>query len=176
MYSLFKNGYCSWLATDLADQLQTDDLEFDPKTSLISRLPTNNQEYVSAMLNVLHDEIAERFVVPYAKQYKKLESDIKGNATKDSRFCIWHTDAEEPGNVFFLLYLNDLSIHNEGALCIKANDNEFRIVPSYGTLIAVNNNNPDFLHRAEYTEHRRIVACFDFLVDWNDDEISKSWI
>jgi len=172
MYSLFKNGYCNWLATDLADQLQTDDLEFDPKTSHISRLPTNNQEYVKILLNAIHNQIALTYVEPYAHSYKLLESDIKGNLPKDSKFCQFHSDSDEPSNVFFLLYFNDMSLIKEGGLHIQDNV----IYPRYGELVALLNDNPNILHKVEHTEHRRIVACFDFLVDWNHDEISKSWI
>jgi hypothetical protein len=172
MHSLFKNGYCNWLATDLADQLQVDDLEFDPKTSHISRLPTNNQDYVKTMLNVLHNQIALTYIQPYAHSYELLESDIKGNLPKDSKFCQFHSDADEPSNVFFLLYFNDMSEIKEGGLYVG----DDVIYPRYGELIAVLNDNPKILHRAGYTEHRRIVACFDFIVNWNHESISKSWI
>jgi hypothetical protein len=66
MHKLFNNGYCNWLATNLADQLQTEDLKFDQHTSLTSRLPTNKQDYVDYMLKLLHNQVAMTYVEPYA--------------------------------------------------------------------------------------------------------------
>lgn len=171
MKELFTNGFMVWHRPDIADLLYTDDLEFDSTKNLQSRLPENNQELVERILNIQKSVVLSDYVYPYAKSFEYLESDIKGNAPLGSRFLQWHTDSEEPGNVFFLLYLNDLTPYDEGAFCVKDGDKEYRTVPQYGTLIAVNNDDPRFLHKAEYTEHRRIVACFDFKVEWDYDNI-----
>lgn len=171
MKELFTNGFKVWHRPDLAEILYTDDLIFDQDKNLHSRLPENNQELVERILNIQSYDVAREYISPYAKSYEHLENDIKGNAPLGSRFLTWHTDSDEPGNVFFLLYLNDLTPYDEGALCIKTKDQEFRIVPQYGTLIAINNDDPSFLHKAEFTEHRRIVACYDYKVEWDHDKL-----
>ena len=162
MKQLLDNGYCRWEAPHLADMIDTSHLIFDDLTHHTSRLPINEVEYVEYMLNVLHRQIAEEYIKPYAQSCELLEYDIKGSLPETSKFCEWHSDSDEPSNVFFLLYFNDMTQYDEGALLV-GND---RIVPKYGDLIAIENTNPNILHKAEVTKYRRIVACFDYIVQW----------
>ena len=55
---------------------------------------------------------------------------------------------------------------NDGALWVKNQFEEMRILPRPGTLVCLNQDNSNFLHKAEKSKFRRIVASFDFFVEW----------
>jgi hypothetical protein len=55
---------------------------------------------------------------------------------------------------------------NDGALWVKNEKEEIRILPKSGTLVCLNQDNPNFLHKAEKSKFRRVVASFDFFVEW----------
>lgn len=170
MNELFTHGFKVWHRPDIADLLSVDDLQFDQSKNLTSKLPENCQELVQSILKVQSYEIINDYIKPYSISFKELEHDIKANSPEGSKFLSWHTDSDEPGNVFFLLYFNDM-INDEGALHIKNNIGEFKVVPKYGTLVALNNTDGSILHKAEFTEQRRIVACFDYDVEWDNDKL-----
>ena len=168
---LFSNGYAILDGKSLVDLLDVDTIEFaiDPEDEELDpqATPVDNFEMVNHMLKLIHQEIAREFIEPYAISYKLLHRTIWEGNTKDAD--LWHTDSYEDPDMFFLLYFSDMTKYNDGALWIRGDSTEIRIVPNSGTLVAIENNDPKWAHRAEVSQARRVVACFRFLVEWKND-------
>lgn len=165
---LFTKGYCIFDGDHLAELLSTDDLIFEDPDVRKNDYPVNKSDLVQEILKRIHVYVGLEFIEPYCDEYNLLETDIRGNLSKSSRFSKWHTDSDEPSDVFCLLYHNSMRHCNEGAILFKHGDTLSRFLPKYGSLIVVNNMDPAFKHKAEYTEHRRIVSCYSFNTKWKD--------
>jgi hypothetical protein len=128
-------------------------------------IPVENNLLVEQALNSIHLIIANEYLYPYASYVEFLHKRIwKGIAINSDK---WHNDSNESVDIFFLLYFNDMTKSNTGAFLIKDELGTVkRIVPTLGTLIAVDNTIEKFFHRAEYTTEDRIVASFNFKVKW----------
>lgn len=128
-------------------------------------IPVEKIEEIKLALKMIQLYIAEKYIEPYAENVELLHNSIVKGIAKNADQ--WHSDAREAPTVFFLLYFNDMTQDNTGAFLIKnSHDYLERIVPRCGTLIAVENMQPNFLHRAEQTSNTRIVACFRYKVEW----------
>lgn len=130
-------------------------------------VPVERTDHISIALKAIQTMIAEQYLYPTAASVEFLHNSIwKGIAKKADQ---WHSDAVESPDVFFLLYFNDMNQSNTGAFLIKNTNNSHveRVIPSCGTLIAVENTLSNFMHRAEQTTVPRIAACFRYKVKWD---------
>jgi hypothetical protein len=130
-------------------------------------IPVEHTDTVKKALSIIQTIIAEDYLYPNAKSVEFLQNRIwKGIAINSDK---WHSDVNEDPDVFFLLYFNDMTQNNTGAFLIKDDfDKIERVLPTQGTLVAVDNTIPKYYHRAEYTDETRIVASFNYKVDWYD--------
>lgn len=174
MLELFQKGFIKWSEPAMANYINTDDMIMNFEHSNEGVIDISNEPFIQAALETIHQEIALKYVEPYARDYRISKHELRGNPKEHSRYCDWHVDAGEKSNLFFLLYFNDLTVVDQGALIFKNGDREWRNVPNYGDLIALNNaTKTDFIHRVEYTTHRRVTAEFDFFVNWNFEKILR---
>lgn len=129
-----------------------------------------DESLVSPILNIIHREIGCFIVSEKFSKYQYRKNSLWKGVSRD--LCDWHNDSyetqvirmEEPYfNCFFLFYLSDMEKIKEGAINFKntKTDEEWKIYPKIGTLIAVNSD-PVFLHKPEPTTHERIVCSFFF--------------
>jgi hypothetical protein len=130
-------------------------------------IPVEQTNMVEKALNAIQTIIAEEYLRPNATFVEFLQNRIwKGIAVNSDK---WHNDVNESPNVFFLLYFNDMTLTDTGAFLIKDDFEKIeRVLPTPGTLIAVENTISKYYHRAEYTDSTRIVASFNYKVDWHD--------
>jgi hypothetical protein len=81
----------------------------------------------------------------------------------------WHTDIFEGYDVFFLYYFDPQSAETGGSVNFKwgtLEDNEqtAQYYPQPGDLFLINNHDRGFWHRGEYSQVRRRMSCFEFVV------------
>lgn len=146
--------------------LNLDEIKFvwEPKYNLRENVPINKIDEIDRLLYILHLEIQKKYLINNVKCSKILNRRLWEGFTEETD--IWHNDIEDGPNVFFLLYFDDMAKTNDGALWVKNDHEVVRIVPVPGTLVALNQENRSFLHKAEKSESRRITASFEFTVEW----------
>lgn len=161
--SLLSEGYKILDGSSFIDVICADSIEFDwLPNNLEEKLPVGNINGLKQQLNMLHYSIGEKFLSSYSYT---LRTNMIWEAPGLSA-AKWHSDYQERANVFFLLYFNDMTASNDGALLIRNNSGERRIIPTPGMLIAMENTHPEWQHRVESTKSRRVTAYFGYLVDW----------
>lgn len=151
---------------DCLGLIDLDDIDFiwQPNFNLKENVPVNKNDEIDSFLFALHLDIQEKFLKGKVKQSTVLNRRLWEGFVEGTDY--WHNDFSDGPNVFFLLYFDDMSSTNDGAIWFKNDLNETRILPTPGTLIGVCQDNPSFLHKAEKTTKRRIAASFEFSVDW----------
>jgi hypothetical protein len=162
--ALLTKGYDILDGSSFTDVICADSIEFDwLPTNIEEKSPLGDTTTLNQKLSIIHYAIGEKFLKPYSYILRtKMIWESPGISAKN-----WHSDYQERANVFFLLYFNDMTLSNDGALLIRNNCGDHRIVPTPGMLVAMENTNPDWQHRVEDTKSRRVTAYFGYLVDWN---------
>jgi hypothetical protein len=138
--------------------------EWEEKYNLRENVPINMLNEIKNMLNILHYEIDEKILKGNVKKSEISNNRMWEGFSEETDF--WHNDIVDGPNLFFLLYFDDMTKTNDGALWVKNEKEEIRILPKSGTLVCLNQDNPNFLHKAEKSKFRRVVASFDFFVEW----------
>jgi hypothetical protein len=127
------------------------------------RVPSNNVEYIERMMYALHHELGLDIISPIVKNYTVEKRGIwEGVNSEMSRS--WHNDHAEGFNCFFLLYHSDMV--DDGRVYFRNSTEEWSILPSSGTLVAINNTDIKFQHRAEPSKKQRIVSSYFFNLDF----------
>jgi hypothetical protein len=119
--------------------------------------PKCNKDFYDTILWTIHNDISETYLkdVEHTIDKRRLWLGVNYDATS------WHNDLAEGPNCFFLLYFSDMRLYNEGAVWFRNEENEWRILPYPGLLVAVNCETK-FQHRAEQTNKERVIASFAF--------------
>jgi len=177
-------GFVFMQRPDLLQIFNVDQVEFDtcddPDNFQVDNVPTSHFEELNTFLYLVHHDIAQTVLDGNCKSYSIPEngrSIWEGVNTpekyKDKRILpdAWHSDSLETHNLFFLLYFNSMDdsagTHEGGALWTRNGDGDVRHLIHPGLLVAINNSpNTGFLHRAEKSSSRRVLAQFKFNVVW----------
>jgi hypothetical protein len=146
--------------------INLDDIVFvwEPNYNLKENVPKTKLKEIERLLCVLHLEIQKKYLNGKVKSSELVSRRLWEGFTEETD--VWHNDLVDGPNVFFLLYFDDMTKTNDGALWVKNSFDTLRIVPTPGTLVALNQENPSFLHKAEKSKTRRITASFEFNVEW----------
>lgn len=166
LYDIKQKGFFVFDFSKNIKFFQIDEIKFkwDRKYNVRENVPVNMLTEIKQMLNILHYKIDETILKNNVKNSKILDNRLwEGLSEKTD---MWHNDKVDGPNLFFLLYFDDMTKTNTGALWIKNQFEEMRILPKPGMLVALNQENPIFLHKAEKSGSRRIVASFNFCIDW----------
>ena len=123
--------------------------------------PAKDKEFYRAALLSLHAQIGIDCLDPYY-EYTLGERRIWEGVINDAKS--WHNDTVLGPNCFFLLYFNDSAKHNTGSISFTNREETWKIYPTVGTMVAVNNDNR-FLHLVEPADHKRVAAGFFFNLD-----------
>lgn len=157
---LFTAGYAILDGTQYIGMLDTDSIEFawENKYGLEEFTPTSHKELTQQILYAIHTNIAEQIVEPIVAECEMMHSNIwEGIVSYTDK---WHSDHEEPFNLFFLLYFNKTAIWFKNS----AGEHEVETLP--GTLVAINQSDKTWQHRAVASDSKRVTACFRFKVKW----------
>lgn len=115
---------------------------------------------LKAELTTLQWQLATQIIAPIFPSFSPLKNEIWNGINESAHQ--WHCDYEEGHNLVFLLYFSDMN--SDGFLWTKTpTDIVSKIIPKRGTLVMLNNW-PGFMHRADKTNHTRIVADFRFKI------------
>lgn len=163
----YTKGYQIFDGRHLAKQIPIDDIiwqreDFEDGDNH----PANDLEVIDLLLKSIHQQIALEFVSPYYSDYsidkRRIWEGVNNGATA------WHNDLNEGPNCFFLLYFTDLTQLKQGAIHFKTSDTsiEWSHYPTVGMLVAVNCAET-MLHRADQTDHKRVIASFCFNINHN---------
>jgi hypothetical protein len=120
--------------------------------------PTGNTKDLDKALMIIHTSISNEIVTPLFGEHIIGDRQMWEGIYDKASF--WHNDIEEC-DFFFILYFSEMKKYNEGEIEFKTDKEQYKIYPSPGTLILVNNN-IKFQHRAGKTNKRRIQASFYF--------------
>ena len=162
---LVNNGYVITEATHLLEFVNADTLDFvQTNDDLLENYPAIDELELKQLLEIIHFQIGLEFIDPYATTYQHTKAVLWEGSLPMHK--TWHSDIAEVDDVFFLLYFSDQTLTNDGALWVRNPAGEYRIVPTPGTLIGVENTNPEFMHLVEPTVGKRIVGAFGFKVEW----------
>jgi hypothetical protein len=166
LYDIKEKGFFVFDFSKNIEFFQMDKIKFkwEGKYNLRENVPVNMLTEIKQMLNILHHEIDETILKGEVKNSEILNNRLWEGFSEETD--MWHNDIVDGPNLFFLLYFDDMTKINDGALWIKNEFEEVRILPKPGTLVALNQEKPSFLHKAERSIARRIVAGFDFFIDW----------
>jgi hypothetical protein len=162
---LSANGFVILEEPDIVTLVNVDLIDFawEDQYNFTENTPKNYTEELNSSLFFIHNYLAQKYVAPYASEYSVLHRTIWEGLSLSTDF--WHNDWSDGYNLFFLLYFTNMN--NEGALWIRNQDGEKRIVPKAGTLVAVNNvKNNYWDHKAESSKNKRVAANFRFNVNW----------
>jgi hypothetical protein len=157
---LFTAGYAVLDGTQYIGMLDINSIEFvwEDKYGLEENTPASHKEQTHQILYAIHTTIAEQIVEPMVAEYEMMHSNIWEGIVRNTDK--WHTDCEEPFNLFFLLYFNKTSIW------FRNSEGELEVDTEPGTLVAINQSDKTWLHRAVPSDSKRVTACFRFKVKW----------
>jgi len=161
------NGYCK-TTYDNVDDIPIDDVSLDicldhvliPST-LSDNYKSSIDNLVSEVVSVLRNTYSQVTTFKYDQH-----SPYNVWDGVDSDSAKWHNDGNEGGDVFMLLYLDDVPKEAGGLLSIKMNDEIVKeFYPQKGEIVFISNE-PNVLHKAERAnvQRRLINLTFDCIV------------
>ena len=149
---------------DKIDDIPADDVILDKHndhTLWPSQLPNHYKTainiFTDEVCNALHETFSS--VIPI-KYDENSPYNIWDGVDSDS--LDWHNDAAEGGNIFMLLYIDDVPTEYGGLLSVKMNDTVIKeYYPQRGDVVFISNE-LNVTHRAERATIKRRVCNLTF--------------
>jgi hypothetical protein len=159
---LFTNGHVVLDGSSFIGFFDIANINFKTReyTANKENLPDQNDNLIEKGLSIIHHEIAREFLEPYVEHYSFSSRPMWESSPGHHK--LWHSDAAEKDQLFFLLYFTDQVATNDGALRIKVSNKEYRYLPFPGLMIAMENTQTDWMHMVESASSKRVVASLGF--------------